>query len=169
MSFCTFCTFPYCIALFCTIAHFVTLCQQSAKPHIVTSKHCTITIRICLDSKPYTILYYIVNSVDRTTEMQTRTYNETAHMLPICSRIPILLQLHTYKQSLTNITPSKNLEQLYMYGANQMLVCIARLLTYSKHKQCNCQDTNSDMQQPNILTTNNKIGIIILLKCHHIY
>ena len=34
-----------------------------------------------------------------------------------------------------------------------MLLCIAQL-TYSKHKQCNHQDTNSDVQQRNIPKTN---------------
>ena len=48
-----------------------------------------------------------------------------------------------------------------------MMLCIARLQTYSKHKQCNRQDTNSDKQQPNIHTTNNQLGIIILLKCYY--
>ena len=38
-----------------------------------------------------------------------------------------------------------------------MLLYIAHL-TYSKRKQCNCQDTNLDMQQHNIPTTNNQIG-----------
>ena len=45
-------------------------------------------------------------------------------------------------------------------------LCVAHL-TYSKRKQCNHQDTNSDVQQYNIHTTNNQIGIIILLKCHY--
>ena len=47
-----------------------------------------------------------------------------------------------------------------------MLLRVARL-TYIKHKQCNRQNTNSDVQQRNIHTTNNQIGIIILLKCHY--
>ena len=62
--------------------------------------------------------YYVVDSVDTTAEMQTRAHNETAHILPTCSRIPILLQLHTYKQSLTSFIISTNLELLYIYGAN---------------------------------------------------
>ena len=44
------------------------------------------------------MLYYIVDLVDATAEMQARAYNETAHMLLSCSRTPISLQLHTYKQ-----------------------------------------------------------------------
>ena len=40
--------------------------------------------------------------MDITAGIQTRAHNETAHMLPTCSRIPILLQLHTSKQSLTH-------------------------------------------------------------------
>ena len=48
-----------------------------------------------------------------------------------------------------------------------MLLCIARL-TYIKRKQCNRQNTNSDVQQCNIHTTNNQMGIIILLKGHYI-
>ena len=47
-----------------------------------------------------------------------------------------------------------------------MLLCIARL-TYIKLKQCNRQNTNSDVQQCNMHTTNNQIGIIILLKFHY--
>ena len=43
----------------------------------------------------------------------------------------------------------------------------AHLLTYSKCKQYNHQDTNSDVQQCNLHTTNNQIGIIILLKYHY--
>ena len=63
------------------------------------------------------ILYYIVDLVDKTAEMQTHAHNETAHMLPTCSRIPILLQLHTQKQYLTNVITSTNLELIYTYGA----------------------------------------------------
>ena len=70
-----------------------------------------------LDGKPYIMLYYVVDSVDGTTEMQTRAYNETARMLPTCSRIPILLQLNTYKQSLTSFIISTNLGLLCTYGA----------------------------------------------------
>ena len=64
------------------------------------------------------MLYYIVDSVDATTEIQAYIDNETAHMLPICSRIPILLQLNTYKQSLTNFITTTNLKFLCIYGAN---------------------------------------------------
>ena len=56
--------------------------------------------------------------MDGTAKMQTHANNQIAHMLPTCSRIPILLQLHTYKQSLTSFIISKNLELLYTYGAN---------------------------------------------------
>ena len=66
----------------------------------------------------YTVLHYVVDLVDATTKMQTHAHNETAHMLPTCSKRPILLQLHTYKQSLINFIISKNLELLYIYGAN---------------------------------------------------
>ena len=48
-----------------------------------------------------------------------------------------------------------------------MLLYIAHLLTYSKLKQCNHQDTNSGVQPHNMHTTNNQIGIVILLKCHY--
>ena len=99
--------------------------------------------------------------------MQTHIHNETVHMLSTYSRIPILLQLYTYEQFLINFITSTNLELLYTYGANQMLLCIAPLLTYSKRKQCNCQDTNSDVQQCNIHTTNNHISIILLLNSHY--
>ena len=101
--------------------------------------------------------------------MQTCTHNETAHMLATYSRIPILLKLHIYKQSLKNFTTSTNLELLYIYGTNQMLFLIACLLTYCKRKQYNHQDTNSDVQQHNIHITNNQMGIIILLKCHYMF
>ena len=47
-----------------------------------------------------------------------------------------------------------------------MVLCIAHL-TYNKCKQCNCQDTNSDVQQCNIHTTNNQMNIIILLKYYY--
>ena len=47
-----------------------------------------------------------------------------------------------------------------------MVMCCL-LTNLSKCKQCNCQDANSDVQQCNIHTTNNQIGIIILLKCHY--
>ena len=67
---------------------------------------------------PYTMLFYVVDSVDGTTEIQTHAYNETAHMLPTCSTVPLLLQFHTYKQSLTNFVTSTNLELLYTYRAN---------------------------------------------------
>ena len=52
--------------------------------------------------------------MDRTAKMQTRTHNETAHILPTCRRIPILLLLHTFKQSLTNFITSTNLELLLL-------------------------------------------------------
>ena len=71
-------------------------------------------IKTCLDGKPYTILHYVVGLMDRTAEMQTHTHNETAYMLPTCSIIPILRQLHTCKLSLTNSITSKNLELLYI-------------------------------------------------------
>ena len=77
-----------------------------------------LTIKTCLDGKLYTILHYVVDSIYATAEIQTCAHNETPHMLPTCSRIPILLQLHTYKQSLTNFLISTNLESLYIYGAN---------------------------------------------------
>ena len=49
-----------------------------------------------------------------------------------------------------------------------MLLCVACLLSLlSNRKQCNRQDTNSDIQQCNIYTTNNQKGIIILLKYHY--
>ena len=48
-----------------------------------------------------------------------------------------------------------------------MLLHIASLLTYSKCKQYNHQDINSDIQQRNIYITNNQIGIIILLKFYY--
>ena len=49
-----------------------------------------------------------------------------------------------------------------------MLLCIAYLLSLpSRRKQCNCQETNVDMQQCNIHTTNDQKVIIILLKCHY--
>ena len=70
---------------------------------------------MCYNGKPYTILYYIVDSVNTNTEMQTYTHNKTANMLPTCSRIPILLQLHPYKQCLANLIISINLELLYIY------------------------------------------------------
>ena len=56
--------------------------------------------------------------MDATTEMQARAYNETAHMLPTCSRRPITLQLHTYKQYLTNFVSLISIQLLYIYGAN---------------------------------------------------
>ena len=99
--------------------------------------------------------------------MQTHAHNKTMHLLPTYSRIPILLQLHTYKKIFNNFFISTNLELLYIYGANQMLLCIDHLLTHSKSKQCNHQDTNSDIQQHNTHTTNNQMGIIILLKYHY--
>ena len=49
-----------------------------------------------------------------------------------------------------------------------MQLSVAHLLTYNKYKQCNRQDTNSDVQQCNIHTINNQIDIILLLKCHYI-
>ena len=104
--------------------------------------------------------------MDATTRMQASAHNETAHMLPTCSRTPTSLQLHTYKQYLTSFMTSTNIQLLYIHRANYMLLCIARL-TYSKCKQCNRQDTNSDIQQRNIHTTNNQTGIIILLKYHY--
>ena len=64
------------------------------------------------------MLYYVVDSVDATAEMQTCANNETAHILPICSKVRILLQSHTYKQSLTNFIMPINLKLLYIYGAN---------------------------------------------------
>ena len=48
-----------------------------------------------------------------------------------------------------------------------MLLRVTHLLTYSKHKQCHHQDTTSDMQQHNIRTTKNQVGIILLLNCHY--
>ena len=41
-----------------------------------------MTTIICLDGKPNTILYYLVDSVNATARMQTRTHKETAYMLP---------------------------------------------------------------------------------------
>ena len=103
--------------------------------------------------------------MDTTTRMQACAHSKTAHMPPKCSRIPISLQLHTCKWFLTNFITSTNIQLLYIYGANDMLLRIARL-NYSKRKQCNCQDTNSGVQQYNIHTTSNQKGTIILLKCH---
>ena len=60
----------------------------------------------------------MVDLVDVTIEMQIHAYNEIAHMLPTFIRIPVLLQVHTYKQSLTIFVTSSNLELLYIYGAN---------------------------------------------------
>ena len=56
--------------------------------------------------------------MDATAEMQTHAYNKTVCVLPIYNRIPILLQLDTYRQPLTNFITSTNLELLYIYGAN---------------------------------------------------
>ena len=77
-----------------------------------------------------------------------------------------LLQVHTYEQFLTNLITLTNLELLYIYEANWILLCAAHLLFYSKCKQCNCQDTISNMQQCNIHTTYNQKGIITVLKYH---
>ena len=56
-----------------------------------TAQSLFTTIIIHLDDKPYTILYYIVDLVDITTEIQICSHNETEHILPTYSRIPILL------------------------------------------------------------------------------
>ena len=72
----------------------------------------------CLDSSSNIILNYLVDSVDTTPRMQACAHNETAHMLFTRSRIPMALQLHTYKQYLTNFITSANIELLYIYGAN---------------------------------------------------
>ena len=119
MVFHTFCTFFHIISHYFTLKHsftfFLTKCKTSYF-NLYTSLF--TTIRICLDGRPYTILHYIVDLVDGSAEMQTQAYNEIAHMIPTCSRIPILLQLYTNKQSLTNSILSTNLELLYTYGAN---------------------------------------------------
>ena len=64
------------------------------------------------------MLHYEVDPMDATTEIQARTHNETAHMLPTYSRRSIVLQLHTYKQYLTNFISSINIQLLYIYGSN---------------------------------------------------
>ena len=117
----------------------------------------------------YQVLLVYIDLPTCIKHLQTYTHanNKTVHMLPTCSKIPVLLQLYTHKQSLTYFITSTNLESLYIYGANKMLLHTASLLTYSKHKQCNHQDTKSDVQQHNIHITNNKIRIIILLEFHY--
>ena len=56
--------------------------------------------------------------MDATAEMQARAHNKTAHMLPTCSKTPISLQSHTYKQYLTNFITSTDIQLLYIHGAN---------------------------------------------------
>ena len=72
----------------------------------------------CLDGNSNTILYYVVDSMDATAEMQAHANNETAHMLPTCSRTPTSLQLHTCKHYLSNFITSINIQLLYIHGAN---------------------------------------------------
>ena len=91
------------------------------KPHVLslhTIQVLFITIITYLYGKPYTILHCVVDPMDATIEMQARAHNETSHMLPKCSRRPISLQLHTYKQYLTNFISSINIQLLYIYGSN---------------------------------------------------
>ena len=64
------------------------------------------------------MLCYVVDSVDATAGMQARAHNKTAHMQPTYSKTPILLQLHTYKQYLTNFITPINIQLLYIHGAN---------------------------------------------------
>ena len=54
--------------------------------------------------------------MDAFVRKQARTYNKTAYILPTYNRTPISLQLHTYKQYLTNfITSKKNAIHTWSY------------------------------------------------------
>ena len=114
-------TFPELFGQLTSISHSGALC------HTLLTKYKTsyfslyslydrylTTILMCLDGKPYTILHYVVDSVDETAEMETRAHNKAVHILPSCNKTPILLQLYTYKQSLTNFIKLTNLELLYI-------------------------------------------------------
>ena len=71
-----------------------------------------------LDSSFNLVFIYVIDLVDATARMQAHAYNKTAYTLPICSRTPISLQLHTCKQYLTNFISSTNIELVYIYEAN---------------------------------------------------
>ena len=71
-----------------------------------------------LDSSFNLVFNYVVDLVDATARMQAHAHNKTAHILPICSRTPISLQLHTYKPYLTNFITSTNIELVYIYEGN---------------------------------------------------
>ena len=131
MVFCTFCTFSI---LKHTILHSSTLCRtllnkvQNLIFYLyILSNHYFFTNTIYLYGKPYTILHYVVDLVDKTTEMQACAHNETAHRLPACSRTPISVQLHTYKHHLSNLLYQK-IYNCYIYM--ELTRCCYVLPTY---------------------------------------